>query len=484
MANSSESQPKPGEGFKVNGNTFIFPSGKLGVPYEVGKAARVYQIVKNGSALHALKVFFPEYRTESNAINAQALSNYKHLSGLAVAERDAITGEHKVILQKYPQFENAILMPWVLGESWQNYILDKKAISFEQGMSLARDLAGTVSKLEANGLAHCDLSNGNFVFSPDFRNVELVDIEEMYAKGFQKPDPLPVGTDGYAPLRVVYDGYFGPEGDRCALGILIVEILCWQFEDVRESREAMSLFASDEFGHKSKRYKLVRKRLSDLPNHDGFKPQRIIQFFDQVWSSRWQPNTSKEEHRSIKSMYRQCPTASEWEKALGSQIIIERAPVLQVSSNDLNFGSVEPNRASTRSLSISVKNQGGGTLAGKIIAEPWLTVSPSSAFTLPKKQPETSIQVSLKQNFPRHPNGGDYKVPKGLILHSNGGVKIIGVRYSTRKPPFYKRWFSWLIMLLIGIGSYSAFVKANPTPVYTEPAPIVAISTVTALNDN
>ena len=361
-----ETPIKPGDSFDLNGNAYVFPLGKFnGVPYEVGKAARVYQIIRNDTSLYALKVFFKEYQNDSIIDINRSFKDYLDLPGLKVAERVVITTEDQEVLNRYPQFRDAVLMPWVAGKSWQNFIIDREEVEFLDGLNLSRELAQIFTEFEKRHLAHCDLSNGNFVFSPDFSNVELVDIEEMYGDGFSPPTPLPVGTDGYAPLRVVEDGYYGPDADRLSLSILIVEILCWQFEEVRQAREPMSLFASDEFGYLSKRYKLVTDKLSTLPEASGVNKEKILQLFNQAWFSRWKDYDQKVEYSSIKDMYSECPLASDWLDALGKQHHSEEHPILEVSDTKIDFGTIDLDKKHQKSNSIIIKNVGTGTLLGK-----------------------------------------------------------------------------------------------------------------------
>lgn len=464
MPARSDPHPKPDDKFRLDGKTYVFPSGKMGVPFEIGKAARVYQVIGENHALHALKVFFPEYRSHSNAGQAIALSKYKHLTGLAVAERHAITARDQQILTAFPQFENAILMPWVSGKSWQNYILGELPITPEQSLNLARELVSVISELEENGLAHCDLSNGNFVFSPDFTRVELVDIEEMYAKEFTTPQPLPVGSDGYAPLKIVQDGYYGPEADRHALGILVIEILCWQVEKIRKQREGTAFFASDEFGHKSQRYKLVKQCLTEVPSRDGLNLSKISELFDQVWFSRWKDPSTKQEHTSSKAMLKQCPSVADWKDALGTGSIDSHVPVLTVDMSELYFGILQPNGFGAPNLSLTLTNSGGGMLSGDIITSPWLSVNPSTKIAHQKGQKNSSISVSLKQDFPRSRQGGELRHPTGLVIQTNGGTKVLGVRYVLPQTQWVKKLITWSVsagLILLLIGGMLALNNAN-----------------------
>ncbi len=484
MGTQEERRPNPGDSFKINGKTFVFPAGKIGVPCEIGKAARVYQVTEGSQRRHALKVFFPQFRSHANINHAELLSEYKSLYGLAVAERYVIAARDQHILRSFPQFENAILMPWVVGESWQNYILKKTLISVDQGLSLARELTKVVAGLEAKGLAHCDLSNGNFVFSSDFSDVELVDIEEMYAREFSAPSSPPVGTDGYAPLIAVKKGYYGPDADRHALGILIAEILCWQFADIREQRESLSLFASDEFGYKSTRYKLVKQHLTEIQSNDGLNAKNISDLFDRVWFSRWKNPDTREEHQTPHEIYKKCPSAMEWKDALGSETItvIEKAPSLATSLNELNFGRIDPSGNNLPNLSLAVTNQGGGSLSGGIIAQPWLIVTPSNNISFRKRQKTSSINISLGRNYPQTPNGGEYRHPSGLVIQTNGGTKVLGIRYTLPTRPFYKQWINWLILVAIGLCCFFVFTGTGVAAIIAPKSlPFLASNTPTKI---
>lgn len=460
-------QPQPGEQIHIHGDLYTFPaaSGRLGgVPYEVGKAARVYQLTQ-GKQKFALKAFFHHYRNPQVGQNSAALAKYSNLCGLSVANRKVILPEkHADLVKKFPAFSHAVLMPWTTGESWVNYISGNKDILPENSVMLARSLAEVLSDLEKHHAAHCDISSGNFVFSPDYKHVELVDIEEMFAEGVSPPNILPVGTEGYAPEIVVQNGYHNLDADRFAGAIMLVEILAWQFADVRAEREPNSLFASGEFGYKSKRYKLVFQRLQDIPDHLGVNKRQLLKLFEQVWFARWIDQTQKIEQTHAQAIMQACPTLQEWRQALCvAELLVDEVPAsdelytplkplqdsqpavllfglprLHVETSLLDFGLV--NHRDSR-LHLKITNEGGGLLKGSVTALPWLSISPGMNFEEKPGEKSISLEFSLAPNHPTRENGGWLRFPGAIILNTNGGTKVIGVQFRVGEQSLIKKIF-------------------------------------------
>lgn len=260
--------PDPGETIVLNSKSFAFIQvpDTPGIVYaEMGKKAKVYRIMQ-GTKAHALKVFKPAYRNENIIRNTDLISGYQHIKGLAVSERTVlIPQKYPELIKSHPEFSYAVLMPWIEGKIWQNYITGKISLTRGESFRLAKSLIDTLCALEENDIAHCDLSGGNFIFTADYSHVELVDIEELYGVGLQLPVPLPAGTSGYSPDWVRQNGLWEAAADRFAAGILASEILGWQFDDVREaSSRSESFFAEGEFGKETKRYGLLKSRLDQL----------------------------------------------------------------------------------------------------------------------------------------------------------------------------------------------------------------------------
>ncbi len=290
--------PKVDETITLQGKSyqFIQVPGAQGIVYaELGKKAKVYRVVR-GSKAYALKVFKPAYRTPQLLKNTAHILAQQEVPGLSVAERTIITPEKfPNVIQVHPEFTYAILMPWIEGKSWANYVISKTATTRNESIRLAKAFAQAICELEKRNIAHCDLSGGNFIFSTAFNDVEFVDIEELYGPDFPRPDILPAGTSGYSPDWVKEKGLWGANADRFAAGILICEILAWQFDDIRVATSGGdAFFAEGELGHASTRYKLLEKRLAEI------HPELAV-LFRTVWRGK---DASE------------CPRISEWKTAL------------------------------------------------------------------------------------------------------------------------------------------------------------------------
>src|SRR5271157_876255 len=349
--------PEVNQHLTVDGREYSFTRapGASWVTYaEIGRKAKVYRVLCEGKAF-ALKAFKPRYRSPEAVANTARIAAFKDVPGLAVADRLVITPEaYPDVVRWNEAFAYAVLMPWVEGECWFNYVTGKVPLDPSASLRLARALVSAVRELEQRDLAHCDLSSSNFIFSPDFDHVELIDIEDMFGHDLAVPKEKPSGTGGYAPEWVKAEGAWEAGADRFALGILVSEILGWQFEDIREAGAGDAFFAEGEFGYKSKRFRLLSERLEQIhPELSGL--------FKTVWYAE-----SLEE----------CPRAADWKKALDSI----REPELQVSPDFLEFGVLDLSRKPVVQpwTTLKIKNVGGGVLTGQVVSNvPWLRVTPT-----------------------------------------------------------------------------------------------------------
>ena len=142
-----------------------------GIPYgQEGRQAIVYQLVASspdagegqGGGLRALKVFRPRYRVPALVTLADRIAAFAELPGLLVCRRTVLSARrHKDLLRQYPDLLYAVLMPWVEGPTWVQVLLEKRELSPEQSLALARALAEILAGMEEHGLAHCDLSGPN-----------------------------------------------------------------------------------------------------------------------------------------------------------------------------------------------------------------------------------------------------------------------------------------------------------------------------------
>jgi hypothetical protein len=226
-----------------------------GIPYgQEGRAGIVYQLLpadrSAGFQPAALKVFRARFRTPALVSQAEKLAAFADLPGLTVCRRTVLTPQRNAdLLRREPDLTYAVLMPWIEGPTWVEVMLEKRPLTPQQALDLARAFADILSRMEQNGLAHCDLSGPNVLlpmlaqptadrrpqtaYSPS-STVELVDVEGLYAPGLPRPEVLPSGSSGYAH-RTAREGLWGPTADRFAGAVLLAEMLGWGDESVREA---------------------------------------------------------------------------------------------------------------------------------------------------------------------------------------------------------------------------------------------------------
>ena len=287
-----------------------------GFPYgQEGRAGIVYCLQNPATGNKAaLKVFKPRFRTPALVSQAEKLAAFADLPGLTVCRRTVLTPQrHADLLRREPDLTYAVLMPWIEGPTWVEVMLEKRPLTPQQALDLARAFADLLSRMEQNGIAHCDLSGPNVLlpmlagqtadrrpqtaYSPS-STVELVDVEGLYAPGLPRPEALPSGSSGYAN-RTAREGLWGPTADRFAGAVLLAEMLGWGDESVREACYGETYFDPAEMpaqgGPNPPRYRTL---LSALARHYG---QPVADLFERAWTSETLAD---------------CPTFGEWLVAL------------------------------------------------------------------------------------------------------------------------------------------------------------------------
>jgi len=431
--------PGIGENIKLDGKTYQFTQAvnAPGIIYaEIGRKAKVYRVLSGGKPF-ALKAFKPKYRTRETVGNTERIAKFQDVPGLTVASRTIISPQkYPDLIKQNEAFAYAILMPWVEGQSWFNYVTGKVSISRQQSLRLARSLVDTVSELEERKLAHCDLSSSNFIFSSDLTGVELIDIEDMFGNGLLPPKEKPKGTGGYAPAWIQTDGVWEASADRFSTGILISEILGWQFEDVREASSGDAYFGEGEFGNKSKRFRLLSDRLEQL------HPE-LANLFKTVWYSE-----SLEE----------CPRVQDWKAILDSI----KEPELNVSPTFLKFGLLDISKEpfTEPQTVLKIKNNGGGLLKGKVVSNvPWLSVSPENFSCEEGKV--SKHEITLLASAPASRSQLDYTFDDGITIKSKYGSQNISGNYSVELPkinllPWVFVGGAIILFLIIGLAINSS----------------------------
>jgi len=267
-----------------------------GMPYgQEGRQAVVYQVVAENGDRRALKVFKPRFRAPALVGLTDQLAAFADLPGLSVCRRAVLTPRrHTELLRQQPDLTYAVLMPWIAGPTWMEVVLEKQPLSPDQSLSLARGLAGILAEMEERGLAHCDLSGPNVLLpalaatfgspSPDGRErgqggeVSLVDVEQMYGPGLNRPQFLPGGSSGYAH-KTAPDGLWAANADRFAGAVLMAEMLGWCDTSARESAWGESFFDPAEMQQDTARYRTL---LTVLRNTWG---EGVASLFERAWHS-------------------------------------------------------------------------------------------------------------------------------------------------------------------------------------------------------
>jgi hypothetical protein len=318
-------RPNVGDELTLNNVTYRIAEHPAapGIPYgQEGRAGIVYQLLpadrSAGFQPAALKVFRARFRTPALVSQAEKLAAFADLPGLTVCRRTVLTPtRHADLLRREPDLTYAVLMPWIEGPTWVEVMLEKRPLTPQQALDLARAFAQVLVRMEEQGLAHCDLSGPNVLlpmlagqtadrrpqtaYSPS-STVELVDVEGLYAPGLPRPEVLPSGSSGYAH-RTAREGLWGPTADRFAGAVLLAEMLGWGDESVRQACYGETYFDPAEMPSVAQasacdRYQTL---LSALARHYG---QPVADLFERAWTSETLAD---------------CPTFGEWLVALPEQ---------------------------------------------------------------------------------------------------------------------------------------------------------------------
>ncbi len=246
-----------------------------------GRHAVVYRLQPEyGGMAYALKVFREAFRHDGLLGAADSLNLYSSLPGMRVCEQIVLTPErHGALINQYEDLNYAMMMPWIEGNTWFDLLQMRKNLSLDQSRALAESMAWVLYALEINYLAHCDLSSGNVIIDPDFVQVDLIDVEDLYTPWVDPPPFVSIGSVGYQHDSVAQTGQWSPSGDRFAGAVLIAEMLGWAHAEVRKAAYGESFFAPDELQQNTERYHLLRDVLRQFDA--GF-----AEAFEQAWRSR------------------------------------------------------------------------------------------------------------------------------------------------------------------------------------------------------
>lgn len=285
---------KPEQEITLDRDTYTIqphPSAPKLVFAQEGAKGTVYQVVrKRDKRVFALKVFKERFREAGMIRLSDLLAGYAQLPGMEVCSRQVIhrAGFGSNALKKHPEFEYAVLMPWSSGRTWFDVISSRASIAPQVGIEIARRTSAIFAALEATSSAHCDASSGNLLIDVNTLNINLIDVEDMYSPQFSKPAGVPHGTDGYNHKQARIEGQWCPEGDRFAGAIIIVEMLCWHNEQIRENAtEDGTYFAPGEMQEpNSTKFRLMLNTLGNLGSLPSGLNEKLARQFEQIWLSR------------------------------------------------------------------------------------------------------------------------------------------------------------------------------------------------------
>lgn len=285
-------QPYPGMTIQIGAALYefvphpLFPPEMEEVYVVEGGEALIYQIYDRAvNEVIALKVMKATYRGEQIARATTLLQAYAQIPGLALCQRVCLTrASHPQVIERYPELEYAILMPWIMGRSWSGFLQDQQASQMytpRNAVTLALATAQVLWELEAHHVVHTDIAGSNIAFSPDYRRVELLDLENIFIPHLPARQRQSQGTPGYQHRHLPKEGQRHPAGDRFAGAILLAEMLAWCDPAIRAQTppSAESLFQSHELqDQESARFQEVRQTIwSVCP--------AVLPLFDQAWAS-------------------------------------------------------------------------------------------------------------------------------------------------------------------------------------------------------
>ena len=304
--------PKVDDKLKIGTELYTItehPAAK-GMPYgQAGRRATVYQLSTVRKEYRALKVFNAIYRTDDTRVQAEKLGRYAMLPGMVACKRIVLTpAKYPDLNVRLKSLQYSVIMPWVEGTTWQEMLLENIILDNDQCKGLANGFLQTLVNMEIKGIAHCDLSGPNLIIDLTALKKSngklvrlqpsLIDLEELYAPGFDRPKKVPAGSSGYAH-KAVKNGIWSLDADRFAGAILLSNILVWHNKHLHEESYGEHFFDPDEIHQNCKRQELISEALQCEFGSD------VQALFNQAWFSE---------------TLAECPPFSKWAEALNIEI--------------------------------------------------------------------------------------------------------------------------------------------------------------------
>jgi hypothetical protein len=290
--------PEPDEKITIGRDTYRVsphPSVSAFAFGQEGRKAFVFQLAHTKRRkFYALKKFKEAFRFSDLSDICLALAQYAHLPGMGVCHRECLVGpDFKNVLKEYPDLEYAVLMPWMNGSTWYDFVVNETPLDLDSSLAMAWKTSEVLAKLEEAELAHCDIAGANVIIDMEAGEVHLVDVEDMYAPGMPQPQAVPAGTDGYNHLTAGA-GLWYAEADRFAGAVLLAEMLGWHNSVVRDLADDEHYFALGTMQQDSDAYRLLLGTLYDTS-------PALSDLFERAWFS---------------PTLEDCPPLAEWARVL------------------------------------------------------------------------------------------------------------------------------------------------------------------------
>jgi hypothetical protein len=294
-------RPSPGDELAIGDQIYHIAEHPAapGMAYgQAGRRGTVYQLLDAEGEAWALKVFQRKYREPRLAGQAERIRDFAAYPGLRACNRNVLTStQYDDLIRDHIELAYAVLMPWIPGKTWMEVIVGEEVLSPEESLGIVRSLLHVLAKMEERGMAHCDLSGPNLILTPE-GEIELVDLEEMYAPGLIQPKALPGGSPGYAH-KTAPEGLWCDEADRFAGAVMVCEMLGWSDGQVRQGAWGEGYFKPEEMQTHCDRFQILKSVLSERWG------DRMASLFKVAWFS---------------DTLLLCPTFTEWLAVLPKEV--------------------------------------------------------------------------------------------------------------------------------------------------------------------
>ena len=258
--------PKPNSQITIGLKDFTFvphPMLKEVTFAQEGRLAIIYAMVDSDNQPYALKQYKLFVRDEIIEKQTVYLQPYSLLAGLHTCNRFVITQDtDPELVKKYPELEFAIVLPWVSGYSWFDFIATDRQISSNEGLDLALQLSSILATMENHGIAHCRLSSTQVMIDLSKigdQAIEIIGFDNVYGPGSPKPKKIVSGFESYTHRNHKWGG----SGDRFAGAILLLELLTRHDTRILYASENESYFNYKEIHTNSKRFSLALEVLRE-----------------------------------------------------------------------------------------------------------------------------------------------------------------------------------------------------------------------------